>query len=576
LIVNTIVEDSNHTFYIETKDGSFLGHGADLLLGTSDDVLTTTPTGNPLPTSEPIVYPTVDETPYYVITYLEKENEMTSNIVEIEARAFYGTESLTNLKFNNTLEAIGDYAFSYSGLEEITVNPEVHTFGEYVFAYIDTLKKATVDSVDNGKYMFAEDKNLEKTYLTLGTQYISEGMFYKDPKLTSVFFTTHFIEAVHISIPNGEGATDEAADSEGDSTTSVIREGIKVLATTSGDPTDPKPYTSYTNNGHTYIYGSDLELNLGFDEEIVKYNGTDYKVLGHNLFQALSYTETTVLYGDVYVGDTTLHMSSDAINLSQTPKCGYDGDYSFIKINNVNHLVGNDNNYNTNDDVLYVEIGGVRLDVEEINGSYYSLIKTNIYYLIDTDTLRYSLCYLEGSTFKSNIIQRGSKYFIDNRDDSQLKGTYYKQDADDYLYSTNDLVIIDSSQDPAVIYDILIAADNNFYITLTNNVYNKVTVRGTSSFRYEYAFVSAGPDLIIGTSDDIPGVIVITDTNVYAYPTAVADVYKTYGPDNMLGTADDVILLWGSSIIQGSVTFVQYPDGYYYHDNSDNTYIRMS
>jgi hypothetical protein len=44
----------------------------------------------------------------------------------------------------------------------------------------------------------------------------------------------------------------------------------------------------------------------------------------------------------------------------------------------------------------------------------------------------------------------------------------------------------------------------------------------------------------------------------------------------MLGTSDDVIILWGSSIVQGSVTFVQYADGYYYHDNADNTYIKMN
>ena len=90
------------------------------------------------------------------------------SINAIAADGFYGITNLTDIKMFDNIVRIGDYAFSETGLVDITLPNSVQTIGEGVFSYCSSLKKVTMtDSVVSmGEYCFAYDPNLVEVKLS--------------------------------------------------------------------------------------------------------------------------------------------------------------------------------------------------------------------------------------------------------------------------------------------------------------------------------------------------------------------------------------------------------------------------
>ena len=102
-----------------------------------------------------------------------------SSINAIAENAFYGFTNLTDIKMFDNIVRIGDYAFSETGLVEITLPNSVQTIGEGVFSYCSSLKKVTMtDSVTSiGEYCFADNPNLVEVKLSNNLTSIPERTF---------------------------------------------------------------------------------------------------------------------------------------------------------------------------------------------------------------------------------------------------------------------------------------------------------------------------------------------------------------------------------------------------------------
>ncbi len=105
----------------------------------------------------------------------------------IKENAFSGTSKLAEINLNQNLYEICDYAFSFSGLEEIHIPSGVSRIGKYAFQYCKKLKKvffpATLKLIDEGAFRNAgkpeeitdaegnvtETENLQITYDFTGT-----------------------------------------------------------------------------------------------------------------------------------------------------------------------------------------------------------------------------------------------------------------------------------------------------------------------------------------------------------------------------------------------------------------------
>ena len=90
------------------------------------------------------------------------------SINAIASGGFYGITNLTDIKMFDNIVRIGDYAFSETGLVDITLPNSVQTIGEGVFSYCSLLKKVTMtDSVTSmGEYCFHYDDNLIEVRLS--------------------------------------------------------------------------------------------------------------------------------------------------------------------------------------------------------------------------------------------------------------------------------------------------------------------------------------------------------------------------------------------------------------------------
>ncbi len=110
----------------------------------------------------------------------------TWHLTSIPNYTFYHCEALTSVKLPDTIETIGNYAFAYSGLTEITIPASVTTMGTtsttgYSFAYCYSLKKVTF--AENSKlttlngYIFYHADELEEISLPEGLTSIGNSTF---------------------------------------------------------------------------------------------------------------------------------------------------------------------------------------------------------------------------------------------------------------------------------------------------------------------------------------------------------------------------------------------------------------
>ncbi|MDE6655533.1 MAG: leucine-rich repeat domain-containing protein, partial [Anaeroplasmataceae bacterium] len=390
-----------------------LGYGRDGLLGTGDDALGVTTDFNPKEqpkVEEPVVIPQVNTTTHVLYEYQVYENNLMANTIKtIEKEAFINCTSLTNLTLSSQLEVIGDKAFFRSGLEDIIVPSSVTEIGEYVFAENNNLVSAIVKCMVIGEYMFSEDKKLKTVSIAYSTQKISKGAFNKCISLKTVTFHSNFIQDVHYELPNGyypdgsqpaEGTGSDPEDplpGDAEYVTYLVRAAQKSAITIQNglDGIEGTADDYYSYGGFYKLIGLDLVAQTVDDIVVLVYENEYYEVIGYavsnrsiNLYRKVSFDAATnsFTYGNYFIGNEngefSLEHQNDSIEIVEDAS----GNYTY-HIGNIVYSYGADGKLGTLDDIKTVTIDGTAYVVEEINGLYYSILETNVYYEVDVDAL---------------------------------------------------------------------------------------------------------------------------------------------------------------------------------------------
>lgn len=125
----------------------------------------------------------------YAFAYCDKINNINlSNIETIKTRAFSDCDSLTNMILSNKLKEIGDYAFSDTGLLQITVPGSVEKIGNSAFAWNRKLTKIIAEEgiKQFGIWCFHYCDKLVDVSLPSSLTNVSSYMFYDCGSLEEV------------------------------------------------------------------------------------------------------------------------------------------------------------------------------------------------------------------------------------------------------------------------------------------------------------------------------------------------------------------------------------------------------
>lgn len=116
-----------------------------------------------------------------------KTSSIPSNgvVTKIGAYAFYGIKSLQTINIPKQITSIRNYAFSGSGLKNVTISDNITTLGNHVFEYCLDLETATIDysAVENNT--FRGCSNLKTVNLTSSTS-INYSAFEDCTSLTTI------------------------------------------------------------------------------------------------------------------------------------------------------------------------------------------------------------------------------------------------------------------------------------------------------------------------------------------------------------------------------------------------------
>lgn len=88
--------------------------------------------------------------------------DMVNNlpVLEIGTRAFYGCSSLIHVQINSSVTTIGDYAFAYTGITEITLPDSVISMSNYVFYGCRNLQRVKLPNnlscISGGAFSYCE------------------------------------------------------------------------------------------------------------------------------------------------------------------------------------------------------------------------------------------------------------------------------------------------------------------------------------------------------------------------------------------------------------------------------------
>lgn len=99
-----------------------------------------------------------------------KEAILPHSLKRIEDGAFFGCIALSHIILPQDLEIIGEYAFSESGLTEISVPSSVHSIGEMAFYHSEKLRELNVVSADTkiGKDAYCHTPSLMHGFIACG------------------------------------------------------------------------------------------------------------------------------------------------------------------------------------------------------------------------------------------------------------------------------------------------------------------------------------------------------------------------------------------------------------------------
>ena len=107
--------------------------------------------------------------------------ECPQNVKSIGRMAFYDCENLSEVKLNDKLESIGDYAFSYSGVKSVDIKDSITSLGAGAFDSCKQLQSVKIGKgIKNIKYYtFAWCEKLDKVIIPDNITNIGAEAFYK-------------------------------------------------------------------------------------------------------------------------------------------------------------------------------------------------------------------------------------------------------------------------------------------------------------------------------------------------------------------------------------------------------------
>jgi len=203
--------------------------------------------------------------------------EIPDSVIAIEEKAFYNNIYLTDIKFGNSLAAIGDRAFANTKLTGIELQNNVKTIGERAF-YNTPLSSVTlgngIEIIDNGAFLHTEVAIIElpNSLTTIGS------MAFAGTKLTS------------INIPDSVYIIGDWAFANTSIKSVVIGNGVTALGYEEYKPME----TDIDEYVESLRYGTGIgAFNSNPELTSVKF-GNSLTVIGRSVFQNTGLTDLTI------------------------------------------------------------------------------------------------------------------------------------------------------------------------------------------------------------------------------------------------------------------------------------------
>ncbi len=112
-------------------------------------------------------------------TSCEGEVIIPEGVQRINSRAFYGNENDFAVKLPSTIKEIGDNAFTFSGLSDISIPEGLTTIGDNAFSYTNLSNVVFPESLtEMGTSVFARCNNLESVHFSSAMKEIPASTFY--------------------------------------------------------------------------------------------------------------------------------------------------------------------------------------------------------------------------------------------------------------------------------------------------------------------------------------------------------------------------------------------------------------